>query len=258
MSTTSTRRRMAGRFMLGAAVIALPLTASITYAESIAAGVPQPPAAPVAPAAPSAPGVNIAPPAPPAPPAAPLAPAALQSATIVKVDPDTGEVTKKDEDTNVFVYKMTDDDGEGKIKTRVKKVKLINKDERLNEEDRQAILAELRADLAEADIDIKNAMKDVEMAFIEIEGVKGEKGRTIVKSECRGDDDDVATVEEGEGDVRKVYICQTRVMAHALKGLKEARRSIAESGDFPGEMRSDVLRELDRQIKEWEKTQAEG
>ncbi|MCK0128198.1 M56 family metallopeptidase [Erythrobacter sp. F6033] len=257
MTETSTRRRLAGRFMMGAAIIALPLTASITYAESIA---PAAPAAPVAPAAPLAPGVNIAPPAPPAPPVPPIAPAAVSASAIVTIDPDTGVTIEQDADTSVYVYETADEDGKTrtKTKTRVRKIELNNKGEKLTKEEREEILAELREDLAEADIDIKNAMKEVEVAFIEMNGAKGEKSRTIVKSECRGDSDEVATVEEKEGEVRKVYLCQTRVMAHALKGLKEARRSIAESADFPSDMRKDVLREIDRQIREWDKAQADG
>ncbi|MBV7260073.1 M56 family metallopeptidase [Erythrobacter crassostreae] len=253
MSETSTRRRLAGSFMLGAAIIALPLTASITYAESIA---------PAAPAAPAAPSVGMAPPAPPAPPVPPAAPAPLAAATIVTVDPDVAVEVEADGDENVFIYRTVDEKQDGKTstktKTRVRKIEIKNDGEKLSKEEREAIMAEVRADLAQADIDIKNAMKEVEMAFIELDGKEGIKGRTVVKMECRGDSDEVATVDEGNGDVRSVYLCQSRVMAHALKGLEQARDAIADSDDLTGAMRKDILKELDKQIREWNKAQAKG
>ncbi|MFC4255526.1 antirepressor regulating drug resistance protein [Altererythrobacter xixiisoli] len=60
----SSPRRWAGRCLLLIAALALPLTASVTYAAAQLPAVPQPPAPPAAPAAP-------VPPAPPAPPAEP-------------------------------------------------------------------------------------------------------------------------------------------------------------------------------------------
>ncbi|MEL6877292.1 MAG: M56 family metallopeptidase, partial [Pseudomonadota bacterium] len=65
LSNMSVRRRIAGRFMVGAALLALPLTASISYAEEQVPEPPAPPAAPLADAAPLPPK----PPTPPAPPA---------------------------------------------------------------------------------------------------------------------------------------------------------------------------------------------
>ncbi|MBD3775040.1 MAG: M56 family metallopeptidase, partial [Rhodobacteraceae bacterium] len=69
MSEISPRRRRASRALLAGALVALPLTASITYAEAPIAPVPPVPAVapPVAPVAPVAPLAADAPPAPPAP-----------------------------------------------------------------------------------------------------------------------------------------------------------------------------------------------
>lgn len=58
MSDISMRRRVAGRALLLGAIVALPLTATVSYAESIQAEppvVPQPPAPPAAPTAPAEP-----------------------------------------------------------------------------------------------------------------------------------------------------------------------------------------------------------
>ena len=80
MNNQSTKRRMAGRGLIAAALVSLPLTATVTYADSntfeeVFADVPAPPAPPVppsaavAPAAPTAPAmlVQVAPEAPEAP-----------------------------------------------------------------------------------------------------------------------------------------------------------------------------------------------
>mgnify|MGYP000055964292 CR=1 FL=1 len=69
MNNQSTKRRMAGRGLVAAALVALPLTATITYADStsfdeVFADVPAPPAPPtlgsVAPTPPTPPAINRA------------------------------------------------------------------------------------------------------------------------------------------------------------------------------------------------------
>lgn len=72
MSDLSPRRRLAGRALLGAGLLALPLTASISYAASeagteAAVEAPEPPAPPAPPEAPEAPNAPDAPPPPGAP-----------------------------------------------------------------------------------------------------------------------------------------------------------------------------------------------
>ncbi|MBU2033968.1 MAG: M56 family metallopeptidase, partial [Alphaproteobacteria bacterium] len=76
MADISPRRRFAGRALLAGAALALPLTASISYAETRASEVPAPevPAAPAAPQAPIAPPVADAPAVPPARPVPPAPP----------------------------------------------------------------------------------------------------------------------------------------------------------------------------------------
>ena len=67
MTDISARRQRAGRLLIGAGALALPLTGSISYAQDAAAGPSVPPAAPMPPAAAAAP----LPPAAPEPPEAP-------------------------------------------------------------------------------------------------------------------------------------------------------------------------------------------
>ena len=61
MADISPRRRLAARALLAGAALALPLTTSVSYAETIAPPAPAAPAAPEAPAAPSAPFAPAAP-----------------------------------------------------------------------------------------------------------------------------------------------------------------------------------------------------
>ena len=51
--------------------------------------------------------------------------------------------------------------------------------------------------------------------------------------------------------VQIVTICQRRIMASAVTGLKEARDEIASDKDIPEDMRKQLLRTLDAQISRW-------
>lgn len=239
MSDQSPRRHMAGRALLGAAVLALPLTASISYAES---------AVPAPPAAPAAPKVTVA---PPAPPAAPLPPVAALAQEIAKIDPDT-EVIESEDGRTVIIKRDYDTDGDGKKEKRVEKIKIINKGEKMSEEELEVMMKELRSGLAEADTVIKDIPNIVKEAMVDIDmDTNGQ--RTVVKMECRGNSDEVASVEEAEGKIKKVYMCQSRIMAQALEGLKEARKEIAKDKEMSEEIRSSILEALDEQIKAWKK-----
>ncbi|MBD2841624.1 M56 family metallopeptidase [Erythrobacter rubeus] len=258
MSDTSSSRRMAGRLMIGAAVLALPLTASVTYAESNAPEPPAPPPVSVEPPAaplPPAPPVG-APPAPPAPPAVP----AVASQTIVVVDPDTEvEKAEKVEKTKtVKVISRDKDTQKRRSEYTVRRIHAVNRDHDFDSEELEETLAELRAELAEADEEIKEAIKEAEIAMVEMNHRDSEKGRTIIKMQCRGKSGEVATFVDGKGGANKIYLCEADIMAHALKGLKEARSAIADNPEITGEMRRNLLKELDRQIKDWKRRGREG
>ena len=86
MSDISPRRRIAARTLLIGALAAVPLTASISYAEALSVPeVPTASAAPLAPAAPAAPSALDAPEAPAAPdaPLAPSAPADIARVSMI-------------------------------------------------------------------------------------------------------------------------------------------------------------------------------
>ncbi|MEO0591752.1 MAG: M56 family metallopeptidase, partial [Pseudomonadota bacterium] len=277
-SSNTKSRKVASRLMLGAAVLALPLTASITYAESLAPEPPAPPAvayvAPEAPLPPSAPmvtplSVQVAPeaPTPPEPPTP-----GQTSTTIITVDPDTGETKTietlgqfnveadevkvvKVKDKEVVVFRDVDKSSSQDGQTRYEKIKIVNRGNKLSEAEMEVILEEVRDGLADADEALKEmrielkAMEDSE----EWQAMAQGQGRTVVKMSCNSNSDEVATTTTREDGSTEVMICQSRIMAHALTGLEQARAAIAENAGMDDEMREKVLAEIDQQIADWKK-----
>jgi len=238
MSDISPRRRTAGRLLMGAALLALPLTASISYAESLT--VPNAPPAPVAPAAPTAPSASAVVPVPPAPPAPPMA-LTLQSA------PDAPE--SEEAEKRVFVVREVEHDHEdGKQRKVIRHERKIHSEDghKMSAEEREEMLAELREELDGLDKHFEVAMEDVRVAMIEMEK---DGHTTSVRMECKGDKETNTWTDENGKQV--VSICKSRIMAHALTGLKEARTAIAESTEMDSDMRKEVLAALDAKIADW-------
>ncbi|MHA7818521.1 MAG: M56 family metallopeptidase [Erythrobacter sp.] len=243
MNDTPKSRRLAGRLMLGAAVVALPLTASITYAASEAPLPPAPPAAPEA----AAPGIaRPAPPVPPAPPAPPAPAPLVQQDTIVEVDPDVDVEVARDvrRSENVFVTRVEDGD-----KHRERRV--VRRGQ-LSDEEMAEIMAEVRESLAEARKELDELPHVIEEAMAEAREAQGQH-RTVVEMSCDSSTSDVATTIERADGVHVVKLCQARVMVKALEGLKEARAEIARNREMTEEMREQVVRQLDREISRWER-----
>ena len=233
MNDVSNRRRIAGRFLIGAGVLALPLTASISYADTIA------PAAPAAPAAAKfSAAAPLAPPAPPAPPA--LAHFAMQASSDIEVE------TEVDED-KVVVVKTVTRDQDGDETSEVRKVKVINSGEPLSEERLEEIMVQVREGLAEADEAIEEAREQHRIAIKMAHGKDGQ-GLTKIDFEC----DSVEITQEAEAKPQTI-ICKSEIFAHALEGLKEARASLAEDGNLDERVKTNVLEAIDEQIRNWEK-----
>lgn len=254
MTDMSNRRKIAGRALLGGAVLALPLTASISYAEVTAS---EAPAVPMAMAAQAEPPLPPTPPTPPEPDTAPLPPEAPQppaTTTIITVDPDTGETRKIKADKDVTVVVDVDEREDGLAKRQVHKVRVVNKTYGLSEEERDEILADVRESLADADAELRAFPGEFAVAMAELREAEGEMQRTVVKMECSSSSEDIATTMTDQNGVTTTMICQKRIMAQALTGLKEARKAISKSRELDKSMRKDILKELDRQIKEWEKS----
>jgi beta-lactamase regulating signal transducer with metallopeptidase domain len=232
MSHLSFRRRLAGRALLAAGVLALPLTATISYAASESAQeIPEPPA----------------PPAPPAPPEPPLPPEA-------PMPPEPPAAPEGAEQVEVIERVIKGEDGQDK------RVRMVIRrapdgaalDETLGElEGHEEMLAGMREGLAEADKALADMPRILEEALAEAEGAReAGRQRVIVRHECKPGSDEVSETTT-KGDTQVVSICQSRVYASARKGLVEARAEIAADKSIPEDTRKSILQELDRTIARW-------
>jgi beta-lactamase regulating signal transducer with metallopeptidase domain len=243
MNEPTPRRRLAGRVLLGAGLLALPLTASVSYAASEAAraaqDAPEPPAPPAPPEPPLAPDAPAAPDAPPAPPAPP---------TILTIDPD-GTVSG-DAEVTEHVYR----DADGKER-RVKMV--IRRDGKGAPGEAEAAagqeeaLAAMREAFAEVDRVRADLPRIIAEATAASEAARAAgQPRVIVRQECKPGSEEVSETTT-KGDVQIISICQKRVFVSAVSGLKEAREEIARDRDIPESTRKQLLDTLDRQIARW-------
>lgn len=250
MNNQSTKRRMAGRGLLAAALVALPLTATVTYADStsfddVFADVPAPPAPPTPPS-PPAPGTAV--PAPTAPPAAPEAPEAPEVEENVWVERDEDGVERR-----YVIRKAVHVDGQHddhEVHREVKKHRIVRVEregEGLTEEEKREILIEVREGLEEADVALREAFAEQSMAFAELEN--GEGNFTVVEVNCDTGGKGKKLMQDGE---KVTVICKSEIMARALSGLKEARKALASNPEMPEDMLKEVIAALDEKIAAWE------
>lgn len=250
MSDISSRRRLAGRALIGASLLALPLTATISYAGSI-----NPPAAPAAPAAPQVPDA----PQPPAPPPPPLPPSVEKIVVSGEFETVHDEINPKEDGSGevrrVIVMRSKDGaaaapgdrggrrimvfsgqapanaSGDPKHFTWTPEEDRIS-GEGLSDEERRQMRREVRESMAEMKRDLAEARKEM-MIF---RNEKGEFTRFAV--DCKEDQKEAAW-------------CHGEMMASTLAGLKQARAEIAANKDLQGDIRTEVLKSLDEAIAEW-------
>jgi beta-lactamase regulating signal transducer with metallopeptidase domain len=266
MSDLSPRRRMAGRALLGAGLLAIPLTASVSYAatETGADAAVQAPEPPAPPAPPSPPGGPDLPPLPP-PPGEP---------GMIIVDTRTGTVTTGGEgDEQVTERVWRDADGkENRVKMvfrggpgggfggadpevterRIKALRSASKAER------EAAIAELQAE-AEAQKARREAWRamagrpDGHIAMLRAP-MPPMLPRVMVVSGCNPGSGEMVETKEAKDGKQIITICQTRIDDTARAGLETARAEIAKDASIPEETRKTVLDTLDAQIARWRDT----
>lgn len=243
MSDPTPRRRMAGRALLGAGLLALPLTASISYAASEAATetaveAPEPPAPPAPPEVPEAP---VAPDAPP--PGAPR---------VIIIDSRTGTVEGMGERMGGGNEQVTEQvwrDADG-TERRVKIV-MRRGDPEATGADAIEIAewqAELRQGLAEADKALADLPNTIAIAMAEADRARASAPRVMTLKSCTASFKGETEVVNGKDGKQTIMICQPRIAAAARNGLLEARDEIAKDKDIPEDTRKKVLQTLDAQI----------
>lgn len=258
MNHVSPRRRLAGRSLLAAALVALPLTATITYAEARQDA----PLAPEAPQAPDAPAPGD------------------RQITIIDhpggADPDDRDLHTRviEQDGKTIVFKSNKELSEAEVKERIARAEasmaeaearvaegearkeerrvhrmvIRNGEEQMSKAEREAMHRELKDAMREMHTEMAEARKQMRLAFKEMEAAQGAQAE--IDFTC---DTEVAGDSKGEQGKHKIRVCRSEIMASALEGLKSARASIAADKSIPDEARDEVLRSLDQEIENWGK-----
>ncbi|MEP0190829.1 MAG: M56 family metallopeptidase [Erythrobacter sp.] len=244
MTDHSPRRQIAGRAILGVGLMALPLTASMTFAKDAVPSVPDAPLVAHA-------GGDV-----PVVPAVPQAPTPPVIQAIESIDPDLDEEMKA-QTTKVIIIRddeaaeAVNEGSEGaKTLTRTHTVKVVNRGQRINEQELEELIRQAKQTLEDAEPAIKNAMI-VEEARVQIELSPGEDQTTIVKVDCNQRDAEGLTIIEREELVKEIHVCEAKIFAHALSGLEQARVRIENNSKIPKRTRKRILRSLDEQIERW-------
>ncbi|ASP30073.1 hypothetical protein CHH26_07395 [Qipengyuania flava] len=278
MDDGSRGRRWAARGAVAAALLAVPMTASISYAEPVAA--PEAPAAPFAPTAPVA-AAFAAPDAPPAP-AAPDAPPAPE-------EPGEREFTAAVERRieREFIRAERDiERAEREIERARETVARVERDparharwdgrdwDQMSDKEKRAFkkeMAQLREDLAEGgkvqrelqqiearQVDRAESRREVQVALAEAhaeaaqvraEAVaeKAVASAPKVVMKCLDKDRAVTTKVDAKGRTT-MYVCESYGDMVALKALKHTRKSIASDSKWSDDTRAEILADIDAEI----------
>ncbi len=246
MNDISERRRWAGRLALGATALALPLTASVSYAQV------DPPAAPAAPEAPEAPATVEAP-MPPAPPAAPSA-WTDEKGTIHDIDAELSQTKQGKDGRNRTVRVERNVDDNGKVTGRryvVKHGYAMTAEERAEfEKD----MAEMRKELHEELGENGEMQRELRREFAEDGRFHKEMRLAIadahnatprVKVACRTGQREVTESITGKDGREELWVCQAAALAEARPAIAEARAEIAAESQISARERAEALRALD-------------
>ena len=278
MDDGSRGRRWAARGAVAAALLAVPMTASISYAEPVAA--PAAPAAPFAPTAPVA-AAFAAPDAPPAP-AAPDAPPAPEK-------PDAREFIAAQERRieREFIRAERDiERAEREIERARETVARVERDparharwdgrdwDQMSDKEKRAFkkeMAQLRKDLADGgkvqrelqqiearQVDRAESRREVQVALAEAhaeaaqvraEAVaeKAVASAPKVVMKCLDKDRAVTTKVDAKGRTT-MYVCESYGDMVALKALKHTRKSIASDSKWSDDTRAEILADIDAEI----------
>jgi len=223
----SPRRRWIGRAMLGAGALALPLTASISYAAADAQAeealtLPPPPPAPPAPPAPPLPPEALEAPELSEPPEAPEAPDA---------DFDAAEMEAFESQMEAFAARMerlaerqAEADEQEAERLGREAERIGRAAERMGREIERSVDRHVRVQLAA--LDVADVEADADSVLLSCAGsTAGEQDREALAARC-----------------------ETRMTAAARSALLSARRSIAADRNIPEEVRREVLQEMDREM----------
>lgn len=237
------RRRLAGRLLIGAAALALPLTASISYAAS---NEPAAPAPPVPPAAPELSVSRIV--------VTPAQGAETQKISkIVMIDHKGGEGTDEStlstrtvtRDGKTFVFKtskpLSDEEVEAKIKA-------IQSGATFSADSVELVPppgANTPPRVVTRTAIIRGKPKSPE-AMAKLLELQGER------IDCEVPDVQSKAEASGDGQLVRVMVCgkaEGKALAAAADAVRKARESIAKDSRLTDDVRKDILKQLDEEIE---------
>jgi len=221
----SPRRRWLGRALLGAGALALPLTASISYAaDTQEERALTPPAPPPAPPAPPLPLEAVEAPEAPEPPEAPEAPEAAF---------DSAEMDAFAREMEQFASRMG----------RMAELQAEQHEREAERMEREANRMEQEAERMGREIErsVEQSMR-MQVAALDRAADAQADADSFLQS-CAGNE----PAREQDQDALEAR-CHARVTAAVRESLASARSSIANNRHMPEAIRREVLQELDREI----------
>ncbi|GEM_PF-234684 len=246
----STRRRRIGIAAITTTALALPLTASISYAQPPVQEQPEPPAI-----------ENVDP---------------DQEYRVVRIerrverdgdgDPE-GEydidIEEIEDGQRVIVRTIEGEDGERHVIRRVIRRGEGDEHHEMGEAEIEALMERLEREMEGREGEIES---HIELALAhraeagELAGnlfviEEGEEGLHNIDVRC--DEDQTVAQQEMSDGRRAMVICHTAIRAHAAEGLRSALAAIAENGSIPEATRTEIRRELERAIAEMEEAREE-
>lgn len=236
MSEVSSRRRRFGIAAITTTALALPLTASITYAQA---------------EAPQADEHVIE----------TVDPDGNTERRVIRIERrvDGGDEAHADGEHNVEVHVIHGDGDEAGEDGHRRVIRRIHRDgeHEMSEAELEAMMAELETELAGMDGEIQAA---IEIAMETARHAEGLAGHRLVWSDSEAglheldvncDDSGETVIERDLGEGRRaMVICRAAIRAEAASGLREAREQIANDENLPENIRQEILRALDNSLEE--------
>ncbi len=244
MNDISAPRRWAGRLLIGGAALALPLTASVSYAKV------DPPAPPAPPASPEtvAPADAPMPPEPPAPPGW-----TDEKGTIHDLDAEVSQTVQGSDGRNRIVRVERTVDDKGKVTER----RYVKRGDPMTAEEHaefQRDMAELRREMGENGEMQRELRKQFgkDGAFHKELRIAIAEARDVaprVKVACRTGQRQVTENVTGTDGRQELWVCQAAALAEARAAIAEARAEISRERDLSAKERAEAMRALDEAAK---------
>jgi beta-lactamase regulating signal transducer with metallopeptidase domain len=238
MSEPTPPRRVAGRALIAAAALALPATASITYAAVQDVAPPSAPTAPVAPVAPTAPD-------------APNPPRKVERIMVIE------HAGKKGEKPN---FTRTVQRGDKTI--------VISTDKELSDAELEAKIAKIDERVMALPVPPVPPVPG-EHRNVVIRRIGPDGAPMTIPTGCDKANTTSSTKDDGKQITVRTIICgkpmvmrfdkpnapeiRAHALASALESVRQARAEIAGDADMPADVRAKVLSRLDAKIAEMEK-----